>query len=110
MGGSEHLGWTVTGISAGSTALAYRVGCNACLVGGGANTLGMGVSSYLIHDGQDFAGHLLGATTSGFTTFFMGRRYLSLRHPFVPNGILATTSALSFAYNAYKANEWADSW
>eukprot|EP01064_Diplonema_japonicum_P005218 TRINITY_DN13515_c0_g2_i1.p1 TRINITY_DN13515_c0_g2~~TRINITY_DN13515_c0_g2_i1.p1 ORF type:complete len:111 (+),score=21.23 TRINITY_DN13515_c0_g2_i1:51-383(+) len=110
MGGSAHMSMTLAALFFGTAGNAYRTGCNASMAAGMLSGVGMATSTGLINQQQDFAGHCVGSAVSATTGFFMSRRWLSLRHPFMPNGVLAIISALGFVYNTYKANEWADSW
>ena len=98
-------------VFAGTSFVAHNVGCNPCLVAGSLTGASMAGSAALLANEQDFAGHSLGVVAPGFTCWFMTRRWLSLRHPFVPNGVLACASALGLTYNAYMlresaVNEW----
>ncbi|KAJ9442297.1 hypothetical protein DIPPA_70200 [Diplonema papillatum] len=110
MGGSAHLGMTMAALYAGGAAMGYKAGCQASTAAGLLSAAGMGTSVALINKGEHLGGHAVGAAVSGITGFFMGRRYFSLRHPFMPNGFFAMVSGLGLVYNVYKGNEWRDSW
>eukprot|EP01059_Diplonema_ambulator_P019842 TRINITY_DN33504_c0_g1_i1.p1 TRINITY_DN33504_c0_g1~~TRINITY_DN33504_c0_g1_i1.p1 ORF type:complete len:127 (+),score=15.17 TRINITY_DN33504_c0_g1_i1:51-383(+) len=110
MGGSAHMGMTLAALYFGTAGQAYKTGCNASMAAGALSGAGMVASVGLIQNQQDFAGHAVGSAVTAVTGFFMARRWLSLRHPFMPNGALACISFIGCIYNTYKANEWADSW
>eukprot|EP01063_Lacrimia_lanifica_P022119 TRINITY_DN29811_c0_g1_i1.p2 TRINITY_DN29811_c0_g1~~TRINITY_DN29811_c0_g1_i1.p2 ORF type:complete len:112 (+),score=29.70 TRINITY_DN29811_c0_g1_i1:55-390(+) len=106
MGGAAHLSMTAAAMAAGCAAKGFQQKSTEAFLGSALCAAGMGTSSALVHSGEDLAGHMVGAATGAVTGFFFTRRYMSLRHPFMPNGLLMGTALAGGAYNAYKANDW----
>eukprot|EP01060_Flectonema_neradi_P036847 TRINITY_DN7221_c0_g1_i1.p1 TRINITY_DN7221_c0_g1~~TRINITY_DN7221_c0_g1_i1.p1 ORF type:complete len:112 (+),score=12.64 TRINITY_DN7221_c0_g1_i1:197-532(+) len=108
MGGSAHVSLTLMVLYAGAGIKGYTMRDPSTWLAGITSAFGMGVSGGLIQQGHDFAGHCVGTAVSATAGVFMTRRWRSLKHPFIPAGLLSVLSAFGVGYNLNKAIEWND--
>ena len=77
MGGSAHLSYTLSGVSAASGLYGYlKGGAKMSLVGGGGLAGMFLLSGVMITQGKDRDGHLVAAGTSAVMMSIMGKRVL----------------------------------
>mmetsp|Transcript_16420 Transcript_16420/g.23364 ORF Transcript_16420/g.23364 Transcript_16420/m.23364 type:complete len:111 (-) Transcript_16420:263-595(-) len=97
LGGLVLTGGMVGYMKKGSKAsLGAGIVCGSLLIGSGV----------LISRENQYEGHILASTTSGIMALGMGHRFVKTAK-FMPAGIVASIGALSMAYHAKKAIEWA---
>ena len=81
MGGSAHLSYTLSGISAASGVYGYVKGGSKMSLVGGSGLAGMFLlSGVMITQGKDRDGHLVAAGTSAVMMSIMGKRVFKQIH------------------------------
>ncbi|KAA0160510.1 hypothetical protein FNF27_01445 [Cafeteria roenbergensis] len=100
--GSSHAAFTMAALTAGLGVYGYMSKRSMpSLVAGVAFGAVYAASGYLINNGRDEYGHIVGAVASAALVGVMGPKYMKTRAAFPP-GVLAVSGAVVGSYDTYK--------